>query len=122
MDKQTKVLVAILAIFVIGMTMSVAFAEPVSAKSYKYKGKKTVTCKIKDKKRHKTVKVKAHYWKHGKYYLGGKDSGSYSYGVRYFKQSNGKWYSVAFKDTKSGHRLNFGSWTKNKPVTRVTMW
>ena len=37
MDKQTKVLVAILAIFVIGMTMSVAFADPVSAT--KYKGK-----------------------------------------------------------------------------------
>ena len=63
MDKQTKVLVAILAIFVIGMTMSVAFADPVSAA--KYKGKKSITVKVKDGK--KTIKIKCKY-KSGYYY------------------------------------------------------
>ena len=38
MNKLTKITIAVLAIFVIGMTLSVAFAEPASA--VKYKGKK----------------------------------------------------------------------------------
>ena len=39
MNKLTKITIAVLAIFVIGMTISVAFADPVSA--VKYKGKKS---------------------------------------------------------------------------------
>lgn len=37
MNKQTKIILAVLAIFIVGMTLSVAFAEPASA--VKYKGK-----------------------------------------------------------------------------------
>ena len=59
---MTKITIAVLAIFVIGMTLSVAAADPVSA--VKYKGKKTITVKIKDGK--KTVKVKCKY-KSGSY-------------------------------------------------------
>lgn len=38
MNNKTKILICILAIFIVGMTFSVAFAEPVDAKSVK-KGK-----------------------------------------------------------------------------------
>ena len=37
MNKKTKIVIAVLAIFVVGMTLSVAFAEPVNAKKYKNK-------------------------------------------------------------------------------------
>ena len=40
MNKRTKILICVLAIFIVGMTLSVAFAEPVEAK--KYKNKKVV--------------------------------------------------------------------------------
>lgn len=35
MNKKTKILICILAIFIVGMTFSVAFADPVDAKSVK---------------------------------------------------------------------------------------
>lgn len=57
MNKQTKIILAVLAIFIVGMTLSVAFAEPASA--VKYKGKKSMTVTIKDGK--KKVKVKCKY-------------------------------------------------------------
>ena len=41
MNKSTKILIAVLAIFVVGLTLSVAFAEPVNAKSFSCKGSKT---------------------------------------------------------------------------------
>ena len=63
MNKQTKLILAVLAVFVIGMTMSLAFADPVSAA--KYKGKNSITVKVKDGK--KTVKIKCKY-KSGYYY------------------------------------------------------
>ena len=37
MNKRTKILICVLAIFIVGMTLSVAFAEPVEAKKYKNK-------------------------------------------------------------------------------------
>ena len=41
MNKSTKILIAVLAIFVVGITLGVAFAEPVDAKSFSCKGSKT---------------------------------------------------------------------------------
>ena len=32
MNKHTKIALAVLAVFIVGMTLSVAFAEPVNAK------------------------------------------------------------------------------------------
>lgn len=49
MNKHTKLAICILAIFIVGMTLSVAFAEPVNAK--KYKNKNSITIKVKDGKR-----------------------------------------------------------------------
>ena len=37
MNKQTKVLIGVLAIFIVGMTLGVAFSEPVDAKTFKSK-------------------------------------------------------------------------------------
>ena len=45
MNKHTKIALAVLAIFIVGMTLSVAFAEPASAA--KYKGKKSIAVTIK---------------------------------------------------------------------------
>ena len=49
MNKNTKILICVLAIFIVGMTISVAFAEPVEAK--KYKNKKSITVKVIDNKK-----------------------------------------------------------------------
>ena len=78
MNRHAKIAVLILAIFIVGMTLSDAFAEPVSAK--KYKNKKSLTVKVKDGK--KTVKVKCKYKKSYQQYLG-------------LKKKNGKQYSVS---------------------------
>ena len=124
MDKQTKVLVAILAIFVIGMTMSVAFAEPVSATSYKYKGKNYITVKVKDGK--KTVKVKCKYKKSYKQYLGHKKKNGKRYDVFvvYEKKNNmqmGKkgWWTSATNGGMSDHAKTGSKHNKYHPVTTV---
>ena len=37
MNKQTKIMLGVLAIFIVGMTLGIAFAEPVDAKTFKSK-------------------------------------------------------------------------------------
>lgn len=37
MNKQTKIMIGVLAIFIVGMTLGIAFAEPVDAKTFKSK-------------------------------------------------------------------------------------
>ena len=39
MKRQTKILIGVLAIFIVGMTLGVAFADPVDAKTFKGKSK-----------------------------------------------------------------------------------
>ena len=46
MKKQTKIMIGILAVFVVAVTMSVAFAEPASAKTFK--SQEGYTWEIKD--------------------------------------------------------------------------
>ena len=55
MNKQTKIILAVLAIFIVGMTLSVAFAEPASA--VKYKGKNSMTVTIKDGKKKEALET-----------------------------------------------------------------
>ena len=81
MNKHTKIAICVLAVFVVGMTLSVAFAEPVSAK--KYKNKKSITVKIKDGK--KTIKVKCKYKKGYEQYLG----------CRTARRAGGQWEATA---------------------------
>lgn len=97
MDKHRKIMLCVLLMFIVGMTLSVAFAEPVEAK--KYKNKKSITVKVKDGK--KTVKVKCKYKKSYKQYLGSKKKNgkTYSVYVAYEKKNgmqNGKkgWWTV----------------------------
>lgn len=96
MNKHTKIALCVLAIFIVGMTLSVAFAEPVNAKKYKHK--KKITVKVKDGK--KTIKVKCKYKKSLKQYLG-------------HKYKNGKRYDVCvcyeYKDGMQGGKK--GWWT-----------
>ena len=113
MKKITKITIAVLAIFVIGMTISVAFADPVSAA--KYKGKKSLTVTIKDGK--KKIKVKCKYksgsysGKKGKYiatvWKGPKQSPVYK-----------GWNTVA-KNTKTFKVCN--KLGHKKPVTKVRL-
>lgn len=116
MNKLTKITIVILTIFVIGMTISVAVADPVSA--VKYKGKKSMTVTIKDGK--KTVKVKCKYKSgYGGSYSGKK--GKYIVDVwKGPKQSpvyNG-WNTVAknIKTHKVCERVGH-----KKPVTKVRL-
>lgn len=66
MNKQTKILIGILTIFIVGMTLSVAFADPVEAKTFKCKKYKW---KIKDstwnKMKKKAKKEYKSFKKHG---------------------------------------------------------
>ncbi|WP_296786495.1 hypothetical protein [uncultured Methanobrevibacter sp.] len=124
MNKHTKIVICVLAIFIVGMTLSVAFAEPVNAK--KYKNKKSITVKIKDGK--KTIKVKCKYKKSYKQYLGSKKKNgkTYSVYVCYEKKNgmqNGKkgWWT-------SGSNGGLSDWAKidtryNKyhPVTKLKL-
>ncbi|MBE6500212.1 MAG: hypothetical protein E7Z80_06695 [Methanobrevibacter thaueri] len=94
MNKQTKIAIAVLAIFIVGMTLSVAFAEPAHAK--KYKNKKSITVKVKDGK--KTIKVKCKYKKGYKQYLG-------------HKYKNGKRYDVSVcYEKKNGMQFGKKGW------------
>lgn len=55
MNRKTKIIISLLAIFVIGMTLGIAFAEPVNAKTfksssgYKWEIKDSTWEKMKDK-------------------------------------------------------------------------
>ena len=67
MNKQTKILIGVLAIFIVGMTLGVAVAEPVDAKTFKSYGwkykvsdKKWKTMKKQAKKHYKANKKSAH--------------------------------------------------------------
>ena len=115
MNKLTKITIVVLAIFVIGMSISVAFADPVSAA--KYKGKKSITVTVKDSK--KTVKVKCKYKSSTNSYSGKK--GKYVvYVWKGPKQSpiyNG-WNTVA-KNLKSHKECN--KLGHKKPVTKVKL-
>lgn len=116
MNKLTKITIAVLAIFVIGMTISLAFAEPASAA--KYKGKKSITVKVKDGR--KTVKVKCKYKK--------------GYGGSY-QGHKGKYYVDVWKGPKQSPIYNgWNTQAKNikthkscnmlghkKPVTKVRL-
>lgn len=94
MNKHTKIVICVLAIFIVGMTLSVAFAEPVNAK--KYKKKNSITVKVKDGK--KTIKVKCKYKKSYKQYLGS-------------KKKNGKRYDVSIcYEKKNGMQMGKKGW------------
>ena len=94
MNKQTKIMLGVLAIFIVGMTLGVAVAEPVEAK--KYKNKKSITVKVKDGK--KTIKVKCKYKKSYNQYLGS-------------KKKNGKRYDVFIcYEKKNGMQMGKKGW------------
>lgn len=115
MNKQTKIVLAVLAIFIVGMTLSVAFAEPVNAK--KYKGKKSLTVTIKDGK--KKVKVKCKYKRSTGDYQGkkGKYIATVWKGPSQSPVYKG-WNTVA-KNTKTWKVCN--KLGHKKPVTKVRL-
>lgn len=124
MNKNTKILICVLAIIIVGMTLSVAFAEPVEAK--KYKNKNSITVKVKDGK--KTIKVKCKYKKSYKQYLGHK----YKNGKRYdvyvaYEKKNGMqhgkkgWWTAATNGGMSDYAKTGCKHNKYHPVTKVTL-
>ena len=56
MNKQTKILIGVLTIFIVGMTLGVAFSEPVDAKTFKDNGWKYKVSNKKWKKMKKEAK------------------------------------------------------------------
>ena len=124
MNKHTKIAICVLAVFIVGMTLSVAFAEPVSAK--KYKNKKSITVKIKDGK--KTIKVKCKYKKGYKQYLGSKKKygKTYSVYVCYEKKNgmqNGKkgWWTVGSNGGMSDWAKFDSGYNKYHPITKLKL-
>ena len=80
MNKQTKIMLGVLAIFIVGMTLGVAVAEPVDAKTFKSYGWKY---KVSDKKWKKMKKqAKKHYKRNKKNARGGWASGYSDMGVK----------------------------------------
>lgn len=99
MNKLTKLTIAVLTIFIIGMTLSVAFADPVNAKTFK--GKSKYKWKIKNSKWKKMKKKakKEYKWlhKHGSGLPG------YSKGVKVTVKKGGHKYkgtAYAVKNSK----------------------
>ena len=89
MNKQTRITICVLAIFVVGMSLGVAFAEPVDAKTFKSYGWKY---KVSDKKWKKMKKqAKKNYKRNKKSSGGGYASGYSNMGVK-------------VKLTKKGHK------------------
>lgn len=124
MKRKTKILIAVLAIFIVGMTLSVAFAEPVNAK--KYKNKNTITVKVKDGK--KTIKVKCKYKKSYKQYLGHKKKHGKNYEVYvcYEKKNgmqNGKkgWWTCGTNAGMEDHAKTDAKHNKYHPVTKLKL-
>jgi hypothetical protein len=124
MNRQKKILICVLAIFIVGMTVSVAFAEPVEAK--KYKNKKCITVKVKDGK--KTIKVKCKYKKSYGQYLGSKKK----YGKRYdvcvcYEKKNGMqmgkkgWWTDATNGGMEDNAKYAYKHNKNHPVTKIKL-
>lgn len=102
MNKHTKIVLAVLAIFIVGMTLSVAFAEPVSAKSFKSKGYKW---NIKNSKWNKMKKQANKYRKFFKSH--GSDHPGYSKAVTVKVTKNGhsyKGYAMVVKNAKNQMR------------------
>ena len=124
MKKHTKIVICVLAIFIVGMTLSVAFAEPVNAK--KYKNKKYITVKVKDGK--KTIKVKCKYKKSYKQYLGSKKKNSKRYDVYVCYEhkhgmQNGKkgWWTVGTNGGMSDWAKFGTAHNKYHPVTKIKL-
>ena len=124
MNNNTKLVLAILAIFIVGMTLSVAFAEPASAT--KYKKKSSITVKVKDGK--KTIKIKCKYKKSYKQYLGSKKKNGKRYDVYvcYEKKNgmqNGKkgwWTSGSNGGMEDWAKTGVG-YNKYHPVTTIKL-
>ena len=124
MNRHTKIAICVLAIFIVGMTLSVAFAEPVSAK--KYKNKKSITVKVKDGK--KTIKVKCKYKKSYKQYLGSKKKNgkTYSVYIAYEKKNgmqNGKkgWWTAGTNAGMADGAKTDARHNKYHPVTKLKL-
>lgn len=100
MNKQTKILIGVLAIFIVGMTLGLAFAEPVDAKTFK--SKSGYKWKIKNSKwskmKKKAKKEYKRFKKHGSSHPG------YSNGVKVTVMKNGHKYkgtAFAVKNSKN---------------------
>lgn len=94
MNKTTKIVLGILAIFIVGVSIGVAFANPVEAT--KYQNKDNITVEVKDNE--KTVNVTCNYNDSLKQYLG------HAY-------QNGKTYSVIiFYEYKDGMQHGKKGW------------
>lgn len=124
MNRHTKIAICVLAILIVGITLSVAFAEPVSAK--KYKNKKSITVNVKDGK--KIIKVKCKYKKSYQQYLGSKKKSGKLYSVCIcYEDKNGMqggkkgWWTSGTNagmadGAKTDHRYN-----KYHPVTKLKL-
>jgi hypothetical protein len=117
MNKNTKIVICVLAILVVGMTLSVAFAEPVNAK--KYKNKKSLSVTIKDSK--KTIKVKTKYKKSYQQYLGHKYQNGKRYDVYICYDHKYGWVSGATNGGMSNHAKFANKHNKHHPITRLTL-
>lgn len=100
MKRQTKILIGVLAIFIVGMTLGAAFSEPVEAK--KFKSPSGYKWKIKDSKWKKMKnKSKKEYKKAKK--QGRANVIGYSKGVKVTVTKNGHKYkgtAFAIKNSK----------------------
>jgi len=78
MNTQTKILIGVLAIFIVGMTLGVAFADPVDAKTFKGKSKYKWKIKTSKWKKMKKKAKKEYKWLHKR----GSGMPGYSNGVK----------------------------------------
>jgi hypothetical protein len=105
------------------MTLSVAFAEPVSAK--KYKNKNSITVKVKDGK--KTIKLKCKYTWYHEYVCEKKIKNKEYHAYIYYKSHDDEYgykkgWTTEVSKFKNGEWSKFGSKTsKHKPITKIKL-
>lgn len=101
MNKHAKIVLCILAIFIVGMTLGVAFADPVDAKTFK--GKSKYKWKIKTSKWNKMKKKAKKQYKWFKKHGSGRPG--YSNGVKVTVYKNGHKYKGTAYAVKNAYGI-----------------
>lgn len=124
MNKSTKVVLCVLAILIAGVSLGVAFAEPVGAT--KYKNMDNITVEIEDNE--KTVNVTCNYNDSLNQYLGHTYQNGKRYSVSIFYEyrdgmQHGKkgWWTSASDAGMSDNAKTDNKYNNDHPITKLKL-
>lgn len=124
MKKTTKIVLCVLAIFIVGVSLGVAFTDPVEAT--KYENKDNITVEIKDNE--KTVNVTCNYNDSHSQYLGHTFQNGKRYDVSIFYEyrdgmQHGKkgWWTSATDGGMSDNARTDSKHNNDYPITALEL-